>query len=96
MVDGKRASKAGAWPAGPTVLMWIWDAFSSCSTSSRIPTTPSNRPMCSTTAAGCGLMQRNGWKNLPRNGGITRWSEPYPEQYFDMPVKTETPVCIAR
>ena len=34
------------------------------------------------------LMQRHGWKNLPEEWWhYTQVGEPYPEQYFDMPVK---------
>ncbi|MGU3627666.1 M15 family metallopeptidase [Comamonas sp. C24C] len=89
VVDARRASK---WVRGPLAEgievdmgtpFDLFDEQSHTDNAQQSPDVQHNRRWLRS------LMQRNGWKNLPEEWWhYTLVGEPYPEQYFDMPVRS--------
>ena len=89
VIDAKRASKLVRGPLanGIEVDMGtpfdMFDEQSHTDNAKQSPDVQHNRRWLRT------LMQRNGWKNLPEEWWhYTLVSEPYPEQYFNVPVRS--------
>ena len=88
VVDAQRASK---WVRGPLAdgievdmgtPFDMFDEQSHTDNAKQSPDVQHNRRWLRT------LMQRNGWKNLPEEWWhYTLIAEPYPDQYFDVPVR---------
>lgn len=89
VVDARRASK---WVRGPLAEgievdmgtpFDLFDEQSHTDNAQQSPDVQHNRRWLRS------LMQRNGWKNLPEEWWhYTLVGEPYPEKYFDMPVRS--------